>query len=241
MEFRSVRLGLGALALALVGGAVAEAGSITFGNETFVSGSGIGNVPTILVLQEAGSETGAVSWNGGSDVSIGHAKSQSRTWSVTELATLGIVGADPTFGLVLNLNETSSLSDVSLSSLQVDFFNAGGTLLFSAPYACVGCPYGLPFVLQETDQGTGNSGFLFRVSLLPTEHAQFFSAGDNRLGLSASIGGTDSGQETFYLADTASLVTASLDPPLVNAEPASLILLGSGLVGAGWLTRRLRA
>ena len=35
----------------------AEGASITFQNETFASGSGIGNVPTILVVQETDAET----------------------------------------------------------------------------------------------------------------------------------------------------------------------------------------
>ena len=237
MVFRWVWWSLSTVAMVLVGSAGAEAGSITFANETFASGSGIGNVPTLLVLQETGSEAGAVSWNGSADVATGHAKSQSRTWSVTDLASLGIVSADPAFALVLNLNETTSYRDVSVVGLQADFFDAAGAVLFTAPYACLACSYGLPFALHEANQGTGSSGFLFRVYLSEAERAAFFASGGNRMGLSASVADTDSGQETFYLAAIASPVTASLDTPLVNPEPPSLILLGTGLVVAAWRGR----
>jgi len=219
----------------------AYAASITFAAETFASGSGIGNVPTILVIQEASAETGGVTWSGLADVTSGSAKAPSKTWSVADLAAIGIVGGDLEFGLVFNLNESSNERDVSLGALAVNFFRADGSLLFAAPYTCVGCNYGLPLVLRESGQGTGSSGFLFRVALTAPERAQFFANTANRLGLAATINATDGGPETFYLSDLQTQFDASLDPMVPNPESASVVLLGTGLLGLSSIALRRRS
>ncbi|MEO7192108.1 MAG: PEP-CTERM sorting domain-containing protein [Vicinamibacterales bacterium] len=227
-----------AAAFALAVSTTAEAASITFANETFSTGSGLGNVPTVLVIQSSPTETGAVAWTGTADSLTGDAKSQSRTWSVSNLADIGIVSTDSAFGLVLNLNETNPASDVFLEAMQVNFFTAAGSLLFSAPYTCVSCAYPLPVMLSEAGQGTGSSGFLFRVVLTPAERAQFFAAAGNRLGVSAALSATDSGMETVYLADLERGTTQPLDVPIANPEPASLVLFGTGI--AALVARRIR-
>jgi hypothetical protein len=152
-------------------------------------------------------------------------------------------GSPTEFGLVFNINETGGASaGVDLEAMQMNFFTASGSLLFSAPYACLACPYPVPLTLLEAGQGTGSSGFLFRVALDPSETAAFFGNPGNRLGLLASVSATDSGPETFYLADLFPLTgpIEPLDPALVTPEPASLVLFGSGLLGLALFLRSRR-
>jgi hypothetical protein len=226
MKLHTLALGFSTAMLVALAGS-AEAASITFSAETFSGGGGIGDVPTIVVIQAPGStttEAGSVSWNGSSDVETG-VKSQSQTWSVVDLAGIGITG-DTEFGIVLNVNEsgTGDGESLDLLDLRVDFFGPTGASLFSA--ACTNCGNPTTFNLAEAAQGTGSSGFLFRVSLTGPEATLFYGTSTNRIGLYTSMADVDNGQETLYLAD---LVIPEEPFDAAVPEPGSMILLGSGL------------
>ena len=236
-----------ALALSTVlvtaGGTRAEAASITFANETFSSGSGWGDVVGILGLQQSTgttTESGSVSWNGSANVFSGNVTNQSTTRTVAELGAGFMTSTDTEFGLVFNINDTGGNGSVRLAALQLDFFNASGAVLFSAPYTCVACLYPFPLTLQETSQGLGNSGFLFRVALSDAERSTFFASGANRIGLTASVWDSDNGPEQFYLAKLDGAMVNQLEGAIANPEPASLVLFGSGLTFMTWRLRSRR-
>jgi hypothetical protein len=211
--------------------APAHAGAITFSAETFGSGSGWGGVLGILGLQQgqhATSEDGEVKWDGADSELVGDATNQSTTRTVAELLALGITQTDTQFGLVFNVNDTGSNADVSLTALELRFYNPTGLLLFSAPYVCNACSYPFPLLLTETAQGLGNAGFLFRAALNEDERNTLFSDTNNRVGLYASVNNTDNGPEQFSLADIQG--PGSPEQFLVaTPEPGSMILLGTGL------------
>jgi hypothetical protein len=158
-----------------------------------------------------------------------------------------IRNADTQFGLVSNISDTTGISAaVDLAALQINFFDSTVGLLFSAPYKCASCSSSLPPPLQEANQGSGKSGFLLRVALSASEAALFGGNPVNRLGMAATVRNTDNSPKVFYLMDLPSSddsidLAASLDPGTVNAEPASLVLLASGLLGIGLLIRQRRS
>ena len=236
-------------AVVILGGVKAEAASITFSNQTFTAsgGSGWGNVLSVLGLQQgaqAVTEGGSVGWNGSADVfDSTDVTTQSATRTVVELAAAGVTSADAEFGLVFNIDETAGGGSVQLAALQMNFFDAAGTVLFSAPYTCVACAYPFPLMLRESAQGLGNSGFLFRVALNDAERATFFASGANRIGLAANVWGTDGGAEQFYLTGGLTLYrqpagclncsgvgnagTAGLRPDAIRVADADAVVVSS--------------
>ena len=98
-------------------------------------------------------------------------------------------------------------------------YSPAGAVLFTASTT------GLPHTFVDTMTGVGNSGFVFGLTATEAATAQGFFGSTNLIGLSASASDATGGPETFFVANTGT--------PRVIPEPASLLLLGSGLAGLG--------
>jgi len=211
-----------------------------------VAGSGLGTVLTILSVQSPGSgsiESGSVQRSGGTDVTsdvgvlasggttnVGNVKTGTSQALTSTFGETGITHVSQ-IGIVFNANEPSGNS-ITLTGLQMSIFNGNSDILDAYLAGSTN------FVTTFT--GTGKQGFVFRIDPAQRAALQVILDGltpaalmELRIALSASASNATGGPETFNVGALAGGVTAVL-------EPATLLLLGSGLVGLGVWTRRRR-
>jgi hypothetical protein len=240
------------LALAIAGLITVSAGradaSIIPLGSIDLSGQGFGGVLNILSLQDAGpgdgTESGSVSWNGSSDVELGEAKNTSQTRTIAELMAFGISSATE-FGLIYNVNQQGNLGglDTDINDFSVTVYSAAGAALQT--FSWVGdsgdgtCTpsTGDPDCYPVIGNGTGASGYLFGFDAEQAAQLQaYFLVGTNRIGMSGSISLANDGQENFTAYDLNGDVPELSEVP----EPASMFLLGTGLVGLAAKVRSRR-
>src|ERR1043165_2922701 len=173
-------------------------------------------------------ESGGVLWDGTSDVSFGDisAGPHQQTVSLTDLG----IGRASDLRVLLNINEANggAKMPITVDSLKLSAYDAAGNVVFSADLI-----NGAPVALDQLRPAQGSqSDYVFG---LDPEAAARLQAAMNansalRLGLTAQLSNVDGGPERFYFAADCKPVP----------EPATMVLLGTGIAGVAGAARRKR-
>jgi hypothetical protein len=197
-------------------------------------GCGDARAPHVLSLQSNGqntTSTGSVGRSTSSpnaDVRTGDWTRGSNTQTVS-LTEIGVSQANQ-LRIFFDINEPNggNRASVTLQSLVLTAYNESGQAVFSASLV------GAPLTLQERGNGQGHSDYAFALDSAAAARLQAaIAANPNlRLGLASTITGVQGGPESFFIGSTQS--------PAAVPEPATMLLLGSGLAGAAADIRRRR-
>ena len=204
-----------------------------------ISGTGFGDVNTILTFQGTGQgmgldESGCVGVSSAGVLnSTGSSVCQGGNLGGNEKAPAGFphnqtfqVSNASQIGIVFNADQPGG-GAITLSNLTLTLFNSSGGVGFtSGPFS--------PMTFSSTQTGIGKSGFLFTLDPTQAAAAQIaINGGFDFLGLSATASPAEGGPETFFLT-TGSGTTGV-------PEPGTLSILSVCLLGLGWLRMKRRA
>ncbi|WP_154667896.1 hypothetical protein [Pseudoduganella violaceinigra] len=188
------------LGKALLGAALAIASysshaSLIYLGPITQGGTGIGAVSTVLTLKDNSGKgcctsSGAVSYNGSSDVRTGDAQggALSKTWSITDLGWTDFASAR----IVFNADEPAG-NGINLDNMVMTIYDTSGGALWNSGLFT-------PISFASTAHGIGNSGELFGLDAPQAAAAQAYFNGMNRIGLMAAVSDAQGGHDTFYLS-----------------------------------------
>ena len=212
-------------------------GALIFRAGIDLTGTGLGAVDPILVVQDNSAEAGCVAFGDvtGNAACFGTVATGGDEKPQTQTRTVGQSGAVSAgaFVVVLNPAEPSGNS-ITLEDLSVRFYSPAGAVLYTASLD-------LPVSFLNTDAGVGQSGFAFVLDPVQAAQAQVAGAFANPLnviGISASLSDSGGAPDTFWVASRPAVGLLS-DDPVVIPEPSTYLTLAAGLLMLGFSHRRL--